>query len=169
MALFCDVTLELVADTPKIGGGRQHLTHGRALRYANGSVRSLHHHQGHCPAAIKSTRALGLLGPKLLMLLLGVRAVALNLAAAADSGVGATLSEASRESVLPLVRQLLEVARRDAHLSFVQTDPAVGSYFNLLIGDLQIRRVMVRVTAPNLDFYNVRFERAIMRLRQILT
>lgn len=109
-------------------------------------------------------------GPKLLMLLLGDRAIALNRAAAADpSGeLGATLSQAGRESVFPLVVQVLETARQQGQLSFDQTEPTVGLYFDVLIGDLQIRRVIGRVPAPSLDFCVTRSERAITLLRQIL-
>ncbi|MGB7240629.1 MAG: TetR/AcrR family transcriptional regulator [Sulfitobacter sp.] len=113
---------------------------------------------------------LELFGPKLLMLLLGDRAIALNRAAAADpSGeLGATLSQAGRESVFPLVVQVLETARQQGQLSFDQTPPTVGLYFDLLIGDLQIRRVIGRVPAPSLDFCVTRSERAITLLHQIL-
>ena len=54
------------------------------------------------------------LGPKLLMLLLGDRAIALNRAAAADpsGALGHTLSLAGRESVLPLLILVLEDARQ---------------------------------------------------------
>lgn len=121
-------------------------------------------------AARDGLSILELFGPKLLMLLLGDRAIALNRAAAADpSGtLGATLSEAGRDTVLPLVVQVLEVAREQGQLSFDQTTPAVGLYFDLLIGDLQIRRVIGRVPAPSSDFCVTRSERAISLLRQIL-
>jgi len=122
-------------------------------------------------AARDGLSILELFGPKLLMLLLGDRAIALNRAAAADpSGVlGATLSEAGRESVFPLVVKVLEAARQQGQLSFDQTPPIVGLYFDLLIGDLQIRRVIGRVPAPSPDFCVARSERAIALLRQILT
>lgn len=121
-------------------------------------------------AARDGLSILELFGPKLLMLLLGDRAIALNRAAAADpSGVlGATLSEAGRDSVFPLVVQVLEAARQQEQLSFDQTEPTVGLYFDLLIGDLQIRRVIGRVPAPSLDSCVARSERAITLLRQIL-
>jgi AcrR family transcriptional regulator len=121
-------------------------------------------------AARDGLSILEVFGPKLLMLLLGDRAIALNRAAAADpSGeLGATLSEAGRESVFPLVVQVLEATRQQGHLSFDQTPPTVGLYFDLLIGDLQIRRVIGRVPAPSPDTCVTRSERAITLLRQIL-
>lgn len=113
---------------------------------------------------------LRLFGPKLLMLLLGDRAIALNRAAAADpsGALGATLSQAGRESVFPLVLKVLEVARQEGQLAFDHTETAVGLYFDLLIGDLQIRRVIGRLPAPTLEFCDARSERAIALLRQIL-
>jgi AcrR family transcriptional regulator len=113
---------------------------------------------------------LRLLGPKLLALLLGERAVALNRAAAADpSGVlGTTLSEAGREAVLPLLLRVFEAAKRKGQLSFEETGDAVGLYLDLLLGDLQIRRVIGRLPAPEPEFCQIRSERAVMLLRQIL-
>ena len=113
---------------------------------------------------------LRLFGPKLLMLLLRDRAIALNRAAAADpsGALGATLSQAGRESVFPLVLKVLEVARQEGQLAYDHTETAVGLYFDLLIGDLQIRRVIGRLPAPTLEFCDARSERAIALLRQIL-
>lgn len=113
---------------------------------------------------------LRLFGPKLLMLLLGDRAIALNRAAAADpsGALGATLSQAGRDSVFPLVVRVLEAARQEGQLAFDHTETAVGLYFDLLIGDLQIRRVIGRLTAPEPEFCDARSERAIALLRQIL-
>lgn len=121
-------------------------------------------------AAHDGLSILQLFGPKLLMVLLGDRAVALNRAAAADptGALGATLSEAGRESVFPLVAHVLEAARAQGQLQFDQTGPAVGLYFDLLIGDLQIRRVIGRLPAPDPDFCKDRSERAIVLLAQIL-
>lgn len=121
-------------------------------------------------AARDGLSILGLFGPKLLMLLLGDRAVALNRAAAADpsGALGATLSQAGRASIFPLVAQVLEAARQAGQLSFDQTEPAVGLYFDLLIGDLQIGRVIGRVPTPSRDFCEARSERATTLLCQIL-
>ena len=121
-------------------------------------------------AARDGLSILGLFGPKLLMLLLGDRAVALNRAAAADpsGALGATLSQAGRAAIFPLVAQVLEAARQAGQLSFDQTEPAVGLYFDLLIGDLQIGRVIGRVPTPSRDFCEARSERATALLCQIL-
>ena len=113
---------------------------------------------------------LGRLGPKLLTLLLGDRAIALNRAAAADpSGeLGAAISMAGRESVLPLIVAVLERAKSDKKLIFDQADEAAGLYMNLLVGDLQIRRVIGRVPAPDPAFCNTRSGLALSRLSRLL-
>lgn len=102
------------------------------------------------------------LGPKLLALLTGPRAIALNQAAAADptGELGATITEFGRETVLPLIRQTLEKTRKSGELSFADTQEAAELYLNLLIGDLQIRRVIGREPEPDADFITKRSERA---------
>ena len=113
---------------------------------------------------------LGTLGPKLLKLLTGDRAIALNRAAAADNSgeLGATLSRAGREAVLPLLEQVLVRARHEGHLRFEHPDEAVGLYLDLLIGDQQIRRVIGRLPAPTAEFCALRSERAVGLLCDLL-
>ena len=86
------------------------------------------------------------LGPRLLALLVSPRAIQLNRAAAADptGELGAAISELGRETVAPLIGEVLERARRQKALDFENTKEAVGLYLNLLVGDLQIRRVIGR-------------------------
>jgi len=114
---------------------------------------------------------LGTLGPKLLDLLTGDRAVALNRAAAADSSgeLGMTLSKAGREAVFPLLEQVLLRARQDGQLRFNASEEAVGLYLDLLIGDQQIRRVVGRLPAPTEDFCEARSQRAVSLLCQLLS
>lgn len=113
---------------------------------------------------------LGTLGPKLLDLLTGDRAVALNRAAAADSSgeLGATLSKAGREAVFPLLEQVLLRARDEGALAFDDTAQAVALYLDLLIGDQQIRRVIGRLPSPSKAFCQDRSERAVRHLCQLL-
>lgn len=113
---------------------------------------------------------LALLGPKLLMLLTGDRAVALNRAAAADNSgeLGATLSKEGREAVFPLLKQVLERAKTDGRLQFDDTAAAVGLYLDLLIGDLQIRRVIGRQDSPSESFCQDRSDKAVRNLRLLL-
>lgn len=113
---------------------------------------------------------LGSLGPRLLTLLTGDRAVALNRAAAADSSgeLGVTLSTAGREAVFPLLEQVLLRARKEGQLTFANADEAVGLYLDLLIGDQQIRRVIGRLPSPTPAFCAERAERAVRNLRRLL-
>ncbi len=91
------------------------------------------------------------LGPRLLALLVSPRAVQLNRAAAADptGELGAVISERGRETVAPLIGKVMERARSEGDLVFDSTEEAVGLYLNLLVGDLQIRRVIGR--APPME------------------
>lgn len=113
---------------------------------------------------------LGSFGPKLLNLLTGDRAVALNRAAAADSSgeLGATLSKAGREAVFPLLEKVLLRARNEGQLDFEHSDEAVGLYLDLLIGDQQIRRVIGRLPCPSTEFCEERSMRAVRHLRKLL-
>ncbi len=110
------------------------------------------------------------LGPKLLALLTGDRAVALNRAAAADSSgeLGATLSKAGREAIFPLLEQVLLRARAEGDLTFENSGEAVGLFLDLLIGDQQIRRVIGRLPRPSDTYCTERAQRAVFHLRQLL-
>ena len=110
------------------------------------------------------------LGPKLLALLTGDRAVALNRAAAADASgeLGATISKSGRESVFPLLEKVVLRARDEGGLNFENSAEAVGLYLDLLIGDLQIRRVIGRQPQPSEDVRLARAERAVRHLARLL-
>lgn len=110
------------------------------------------------------------LGPKLLDLLTGDRAVALNRAAAADSTgeLGATLSASGREAVFPLLEAVLLRARSSGALHFDDSAQAVGLYLDLLIGDLQIRRVIGRQPRPDAAARAARAARAVRYLKALL-
>ena len=110
------------------------------------------------------------LGPKLLTLLTGDRAVALNRAAAADNSgeLGTTLSKAGREAVFPLLEKVLLRAREEGELDFEHAGEAVGLYLDLLIGDQQIRRVIGRLPSPSKSFCEQRSQRAVVSLRRLL-
>ncbi len=114
---------------------------------------------------------LATLGPKLLDLLTGDRAVALNRAAAADSSgeLGATLSKSGRETVFPLIEKVLGRAKSEGKLRFDHTGEAVGLYLDLLIGDLQIRRVIGREPRPDKAFCQDRSDRAVRHLCRLLS
>lgn len=130
--------------------------------------------KGHLEAELETNHdalsILGTLGPKLLNLLTGDRAVALNRAAAADNSgeLGTTLSRAGREAVFPLLEKVLLRARDDGQLNFENAAEAVGLYLDLLIGDQQIRRVIGRLPIPSESFCRERSERAVRYLRLLL-
>lgn len=85
--------------------------------------------------------------PAFLRMILGDRAVSLNRAAAADATgeLGAALSAGGRDDILPLIAAL--VARLDAP----GFEPAqlTSLYLGLLLGDLQIRRVIGVMPPPS--------------------
>lgn len=110
------------------------------------------------------------IGPLLITLLTGDRAVALNRAAAADDTgeLGAALSEAGRETILPMIGTLLDHARNGGALGFNDTATAAELYMNLLIGDLQIRRVIGRQPPLTADQINARAARALTHLQTLL-
>lgn len=88
------------------------------------------------------------LGPLLLRLVTGERAVALNRAAAGDVHDTATLGPAiaagGRAALVPMLARLIARAAPG-----VDADEAAEAYIDLLIGDLQVRRVIG--TLPPLD------------------
>lgn len=112
---------------------------------------------------------LGQMAPKLLQVLLGNRAIALNRAAAADptGELGRAISQAGRETILPLVEQVLIEAAREGHLTFAATEQPSALFIDLLVGDLQIRRVIGRLDPPTAEFCEGRAALAIERFLKI--
>ncbi len=84
------------------------------------------------------------LGPLLLGLLVSDKAITLNRAAAADpSGeLARELTQAGRGTVAPLIAHVFVNARDAGILAFDDAGQAVALYLDLLVGDLQIRRVL---------------------------
>ncbi|WP_375566441.1 TetR/AcrR family transcriptional regulator [Oceaniradius stylonematis] len=87
---------------------------------------------------------LATVGPLLLDLVTGERAIALNRAAVGDvhdtATLGPALAELGREAVVPLIAELLGRARDRGLLAFDDAGEVAETYVALLIGDLQIRR-----------------------------
>jgi AcrR family transcriptional regulator len=109
------------------------------------------------------------LGPRLLELLVSPRAIQLNRAAAADptGELGAVISERGRETVGPLIGAVMERARQAGVLKFDDTGETVGLYLNLLVGDLQIRRVIGREPPLDADAINRHAEQACERFLRL--
>ncbi|MEM9972856.1 MAG: TetR/AcrR family transcriptional regulator [Pseudomonadota bacterium] len=97
--------------------------------------------------AIETLRAMG---PLLLRLLLGDRAIALNRAAAADATgtLGQALAAAGRDTVLPRITALIARAGAEADLGFETVEGAAETYIRLLVGDQQIRRAIGALPEP---------------------
>lgn len=95
--------------------------------------------------------SLAAIGPALIALLTHPRAIALNRAAAAEPGgvLARTISEAGRETVGPLIVALLERARDRGELDFSDPREAFALYLDLLVGDLQHRRVIGLIPPPD--------------------
>lgn len=103
-------------------------------------------------------------GPLLLRLVTGKKAIALNRAAAGDvfdtGTLGKVIASAGKETVFPLVVQVLEKARRKGQMDFEDAHDAADIYTGLLIGDLQIRRVIGVCKQPTKKEMDARSERA---------
>ncbi len=92
------------------------------------------------------------LGPLLLNIVTGERAVALNRAAAGDvhetGRLGASIAAGGKQTLMPLIREVLQDARSANLLAFDDSDNPAEAYIALLIGDLQIERVIGVRAAP---------------------
>lgn len=86
------------------------------------------------------------LGPSLLELVTSERAIALNRAAAADvadGGVlGRTIAEHGRDLIAGKLRKLLQSAASRGEISRDQARDMAETFLGMLIGDIQIRRVI---------------------------
>lgn len=102
-------------------------------------------------------------GPALLAMLLGPRAVALNRAAAADgSGVlGGILAEAGRGIVGPWIGGVIGRAIERGEVSGTNAREMAETYFALLIGDQQIRRATGAMPEPTTDQIGARADHAL--------
>jgi AcrR family transcriptional regulator len=88
---------------------------------------------------------------KLLRLLTSDRAIALNRAAIADASgeLGIALSKVGRERVLPLISKVLGQIKDQGTFGDLSLEEVTRLYMILLIGDLQIRRAIGVMPAPN--------------------
>ena len=115
--------------------------------------------------------ALSRLGPVLLEIVTGEKAIALNRAAAGDvfetATLGGTIADYGRETILPLLTAVFERAGKEGMLAIDDPREAAETYVNLLIGDLQIRRVIGVSRPPARKEAEARTARAVTQLRRI--
>lgn len=113
--------------------------------------------------------ALEQIGAKLLVLLTSERAIALNRAAASDStgALGATIAEAGRGTIAPLLERLFDRMVQTGVLAVENPSEATETYLGLLIGDLQIRRVIGQLDPLSEAACSARSDRALMLLRKL--
>lgn len=113
-------------------------------------------------------KTLAELGPILLSMVLGPRAIALNRAAAADGSgtLGQVLAREGRETIRPKVLCIMTRAVEDNQLSG-QAEKLTETWIALLIGDLQIRRVTGALPTPSRVSVAARAEDALHHLKQL--
>ncbi len=91
----------------------------------------------------KSITQIGIL---LITLVTSTRAISLNRAAAAEASetktLGKILAKKGRNSVFPLIEKLFLDAKSKGEVKFKNSDEVVRVYIGLLLGDIQIRRVI---------------------------
>lgn len=102
-------------------------------------------------------------GPVLLQLVTSDRAVALNRAAAADptGELGRVLAAEGRETVAPLIAQVIAQGREQGRFAFDDLAMACETWLGLLIGDIQIRRVVGRMPQPGPEALAARADAAL--------
>lgn len=104
------------------------------------------------------------LGPLLLRIVLGEKAVALNRAAAGDAHetgqLGRTIAAGGKQAVLPMLARVFGRARAQGRMRFDDASEVAEIYSGLLIGDLQIERVIGVRDVPGEAEIEARSERA---------
>jgi len=113
---------------------------------------------------------LEILGPRLLGLLVGSKAVALNRAAAGDASgdLGRELAKSGRASVMPLIEGVFIRLCRDMNKPTAKAAYFADIYLRLLVGDLQVRRVTGGLNEPTEAAINVRAQQAQKMIGQLL-
>ncbi|WP_421855441.1 TetR/AcrR family transcriptional regulator [Oricola sp.] len=113
--------------------------------------------------------ALTRLGPVLIGIVCGEKAVALNRAAAGDvfetGTLGKTIAQHGRNAILPLLTNLFAAAARAGKMTVTDPQEAADTYINLLIGDLQIRRAIGVTPIPGESEAATRSARAVAAMR----
>lgn len=100
-------------------------------------------------------------------MLLGDRAILLNRAAAADptGELGAAISAGGRAQVMPLMGRVMERIHPDGD---IRPGEATGLFVSLLVGDLQIRRIIHDAPAPSPAEIDARCARSIQLFHRLM-
>ena len=132
------------------------------IRRNAGTVRAVltRHLDGHAPAE----QVLCEFGSALLQLLLGDDAVAINRAAiseaSADPQLAKILASAGRDATMPHFIAFLEARRNVENWDMADANAAAETFRGLLVGDLQIRRLLGVAKKPMQDTIKARAARA---------
>lgn len=105
--------------------------------------------------------------PVFLRMLLGDRAILLNRAAAADpsGALGAAISAGGRQEVMPLMAELMARICRGTACT---PKEATEWFISLLVGDLQIKRVINDLAQPTEELISERCDRTMKDLRRLI-
>lgn len=125
----------------------------------------------HLDGDVPPERLLFEFGRALLALLLGESAVTINRAAISeaksDPALAQMLARAGRQSVLPVFIRLLEMHRKRGALRMEDASQAAEDFLGLLLGDMQVRRLLGLIAPPRkaqIEARAARAARAFMRL-----
>lgn len=112
---------------------------------------------------LTAPQILGRVGPALLAMVLGPRAVALNRAAATDSSgkLGQALAQSGRDTVGPWIVQVMQTGLNRGDLPAGEPGDMAETYIALLIGDTQIRRATGAMPEPSPAWVRARADRAL--------
>ncbi|MGI9414247.1 MAG: TetR/AcrR family transcriptional regulator [Hyphomicrobiales bacterium] len=115
--------------------------------------------------------ALGDFGRALLTLLLSEPAVTINRAAISEAAstpaFGSILAAAGRDSVVPKLTAYLDQQKRLGNLSFTDAQDAAETLIALLIGDLQVRRLLGVFAKPDAHWIESRASRAVAQFLRL--
>ncbi|MGI9350023.1 MAG: TetR/AcrR family transcriptional regulator [Rhizobiaceae bacterium] len=114
---------------------------------------------------------LKILGPKLLSLLVGKKAVTLNRTAASDptGELGQALSTSGRETIFPLITKVFSRLEAENPQSKARFSSVAETYLGLLVGDLQIRRVIGAIPELKQSEISERADNAHATILRLLT
>lgn len=127
--------------------------------------------EGHLDANAPVEEALVDVGRALAGLLLGDSAVAINRAAISEARsepmLARILMETGREATLPFFVRYLEQCRERNLLDFDEPWEAAETFLGLLLGDMQIRRLLGVVDVPEIGDIEERAKRAAIKFLKL--